>query len=127
MHLVAKALTTCQVDREGDYLRLSFEVQNGRTSSVTLPIECAQSLLMTLPGMIERALKARHGDEDYRLVYPTGGWTLHAAAHSDQRVLTLQTTDGFKVAFSLSPEDADRMASSLANDHASQDHALAVN
>jgi hypothetical protein len=85
------------------------------------------SLLMTLPGMIERALKARYRDSDFMLVYPTGGWTLQQAADGDQTILTLQTKDGFKVAFALSPQDAGDLASSLADSEDSMNRSLVVN
>lgn len=113
MEIVGKALTTCQVDPAGDVFRLNLEDADGRPASVVLPIECLRSLLMTLPGAIEQALKARYHDDTLKLVYPMGGWALQAAAGSNSMILTLTTPDGFRVSFALSPEDADGLAMSL--------------
>ena len=113
MEIVGKTLTTCQVDQAGDVFRLNLEDTDGQPASVTLPIECLRSLLMTLPGVIEQALKARYRDDTLKLVYPMGGWTLQAAAGTSNMILTLTTPDGFKVSFALSPEDADGLAASL--------------
>jgi len=113
MEIVGKALTTCQVDPTGHSFRLNFEGVDGRPASVVLPVDCLRSLLMTLPGVIERALKARYGDDTLKVVYPMGSWSLQSAAGSDNMILTLTTPDGFKVSFGLSPEDADGLAASL--------------
>jgi hypothetical protein len=114
MELVGRMLTNSQVDSTGDSFRLNFEAIDGRPASVTLPVECLNSLLMTLPHLLEQALKTRYRDDSLKLVYPTGGWALEAAAGSNRLILTLNTPDGFRVSFALSPEDADGLASSLA-------------
>lgn len=113
MEIIGKALTTCQIDPDGDSFRLGFESVDGRPASVVLPTECLRSLLMTLPNVIERALKARYQDDTLKVVYPMGGWSLEAAAGSTSMILTMTTPDGFKVSFALSPEDAGGLATSL--------------
>ena len=113
MEILGKALTTCQVDPAGDLFRLGFEGVDGRPSSVVLPVDCLRSLLMTLPGVIEQALKARYRDDTLKVVYPMSGWSLEAAAGSSSMILTMTTPDGFKVSFALSPEDAGGLATSL--------------
>jgi hypothetical protein len=113
MEIVGTKLTTCQTDESGHWLRLNFEAEDGTPSALLLPMDCARALLMTLPGMIERALKARYGDSSMRLVYPMGDWAIEADANSRQRILTLATPEGFKVAFALTPESADHLAASL--------------
>lgn len=80
---------------------------------MTLPVECLRSLMMTLPDVIERALRARHGDHTLKVVYPMGGWSLHTAAGSDGVILTIMTPDGFKVSFNLTPADTASLAASL--------------
>jgi hypothetical protein len=118
MEIVGKALTTCQVDPAGRSLRLNFEAADGQPASVVLPVDCLRSLLMTLPGLIEQALKARYRDETLKVVYPVGGWSLHAAAGADRLILTLSTPDAFKVSFALAPDDAEGLARSLGeSDH----------
>jgi len=113
VEIVGKKLTTCQDDASGRWLRLNFDAENGTPSAVTLPMDCARALLMTLPGMIDRALRTRYGDASMRLVYPMGDWSIESDASSNQRILTLATPDGFKIAFALSPESADLLATSL--------------
>lgn len=113
MEIVGKALTTCQVDPTGDSFRIIMEDTEGRPASVVLPTDCLRSLLMTLPNVIEQALKARYRDDTLKVVYPMGGFSLQAAAGSDSKILTMTTPDGFKVSFALSPEDAGGLAMSL--------------
>jgi hypothetical protein len=113
MEIVGKALTTCQVDPSGDSFRLGFESVDGHPASVVLPTDCLRSLLMTLPNVIELALKARYRDDTLKVVYPIGGYSLEAAAGSTSSILTLTTPDGFKVSFALTPEDAGGLATSL--------------
>lgn len=67
-----------------------------------LPVDCLRSLLMTLPHVIDSALKVRHGDDTLKVVYPIGDWSLHAAEGSQGTILTIATPDGFKVSFMLS-------------------------
>jgi hypothetical protein len=113
MESVAKKLTTCQLDESGHWLRLNFDTEDGAPSALVLPIDCARALLMTLPGMIDRALKTRYRDASMRLVYPMGDWAIETDAKSAQRILTLATPEGFKVAFALTPESAGHLATSL--------------
>ncbi len=113
MEIVGKALTTCQVDPTGHSFRIVMEDADGRPASVVLPTDCLRSLLMTLPNVIEQALKARYRDDTLKIVYPMGGFSPQAAAGSDSRILTMTTPDGFKVSFALSPEDAGGLAMSL--------------
>ena len=82
---------------------------------MVLPVDCLRSLLMTLPGLIEQALKARYSDHTLTLVHPVGDWSLQAAAGDDRLILTLATPDDFKVSFALTEDDAESLASSLGN------------
>ena len=113
MEIVGKALTPYQVDPTGDSFRLNVEDIDGRPASVVLPVDCLQALLMTLPGLIEQALKARYSDDTLKLVYPVGEWSLQGAAGDDRLILTLATPDDFKVSFALTENDAENLASSL--------------
>ena len=127
MDIVGKSLTTCQVDSAGESIRFNFEAEGGTPASLELPLECVRSLLMTLPGMIERALKMRYGDDSLKLVYPMSYWSLETDACSDQRILTLATPDGFKVAFSLKPADVGNLALSLVDSESDVPFSVVVN
>jgi hypothetical protein len=56
---------------------------------------------MTLPVLLSKSLKAQHGDESLRVVFPLDNWRLEAAAGTKRLILTLTTPDGFEVTFSL--------------------------
>src|SRR5215471_3129502 len=95
------SLSTCQIAADGSAIRLVFEAANGQPTSLTLPIRCIQQLLMTLPHAASMAIRTKHRDETLRLVFPLGDWKLEQAAGASELILTLNTTDGFEVAFSL--------------------------
>ena len=108
------SLTTCQIAPDGSSIRLSFETVGGQTASITLPIHCIQQLLMTLPRAASMAIRTKHGDDTLRLVFPLANWRLEKAAGTPEGlILTLNTPDGFEVAFSLE-QDAIREMSSTA-------------
>lgn len=122
MEIVSKGLTDCQVDPTGVSFRLGLESIDGQPASVILPVDCLRSLLMTLPQVIEKALKARYQDDTLKIVYPMGGFALEAVAGSSSAILTLKTPDGFKVSFALTPEDAGGLATSLVGIDGTQHH-----
>lgn len=113
MEIIGKSLTDCQVDESGELFRLNLACIDGSPASVVLPVDCLRSLMMTLPDAIERALRARYGDQTLKVVYPMGSWSLHTAAGSEGMILTLATPDGFKVSFTLTQADAGNLATSL--------------
>ena len=98
---------------KGDGFRLNFECVDGRSASVILPADCVKSLLKTLPGAVEQALKAEYRCDTLKPVHPVGGWSLQAAAAAEGVILTLSTPDNFKVSFALTLHDAESLASSL--------------
>jgi hypothetical protein len=95
------SLITCQIAADGSSVRLVFEAKDGQAASLILPIHCIQQLLMTLPHAASKAIRARHGDDTLRLVFPLGDWKLERAAGASELILTLNTPDGFEVAFSM--------------------------
>ena len=104
----AAALTTFSVDADGDSVRINVRDRAGEPAALVLPAKCAYHLLMTLPRMLETALRNRHDDESLRLVYPLEGFTLEAGETSvrgvPQFILTLDTEGGFSVSFSGSED-----------------------
>jgi hypothetical protein len=52
-------LTTCEVTDDGRSLRLDFLDGEGQSMSVELPFEQAESVVMTLPHMLSKALQQR--------------------------------------------------------------------
>jgi hypothetical protein len=56
--MTASALTTFEVALDGSSVRLNLLDQEGRPASVTLPAQCVNQLLMTIPRMVETALRS---------------------------------------------------------------------
>jgi hypothetical protein len=100
----ARALTTYQVAPDGYAVRLCFEDAKGQPGALTLPTSCIHQLIMTLPNLLSKAIRAQHGDETLRAVFPLGHWNLEAEAGTSNLILTMTTSDGFEVAFTLEPK-----------------------
>lgn len=113
--LVGEVLTTWSVSPDGTRARLGFADGDGDPCRVELPVEAVSGLLMTLPAVLQAALH-RRGDTSARIVQPLGTWRLEEAAEPDMLILTLQTSDGFSVAFALAPGELAAMADAV------QDH-----
>ena len=111
------SLTTCEVAPGGHYVRLHFEDALGCPAALRLTSDRVQQLLMTLPRLLSRALQARHRDNSVRALFPLGEWRLETAAGSKDFILTLITSDGFEVAFSLSARAIVRIRSALEAHH----------
>jgi hypothetical protein len=101
--VVVIALTSCQVSDDGEEIRLSVRDNSGAPLDLQISAEQAGSLAMTLPKLISTALKARYRDPTLRLVYPLTDYSLEGAEGSQDRILSLKTTDGFEVSFSVTP------------------------
>lgn len=110
----AELLTTCAVAADGAHVRLNFKSEHGRPTSLTLPTDLLQQLIMTLPQLLSNALKAQFSNDYLRAVFPLGSWRIEQAAGVvRQFILTLRTPDGFEVAFSLSVPDIAQLVSAL--------------
>jgi hypothetical protein len=101
MEICVKALTTCEVASNGGEISLGFEDASGNQAAIRISLKQVGALLMTLPGLLEIALKARYGDQSLRYAYPLASWVLEQSTDTTQRIITLETEDGFKVRFSI--------------------------
>ena len=63
MEIESAQLTTCDVTRDGEVVRLKFIDTAGNAVVLKLPFAQAGSLTMTLPHLLTKALKARSGKE----------------------------------------------------------------
>lgn len=113
--LVGEVLTTWSVSPDGRRARLGFADGDGDLCRVELPVEAVNGLLMTLPLVLQAAMR-RRGDASARIVQPLGTWRLEEAAEPGTLILTLRTPDGFSVAFALAPGELAAMADAV------QDH-----
>ena len=68
---------------------------------------------MTLPTLLQRALQTRHGDESLRYAYPLASWTVEQSIDQTQRMVTLQTEDGFSVCFAVPREQQSELGEAL--------------
>lgn len=117
----AESLTTFEIAPDGTGVRVRVRAVDGEEASVTLPSVCLNQLLMTLPRMALMALRARHGDDSLRIVYPIGEWSLERAAQQQVVVATFRTPDGFEVSFGLSREQCAALGDTLAELHPNDD------
>src|SRR5262245_1354964 len=101
MEISVKSLTNCEVASDGGAISLGFEDASGNPAAVRVSLNQVGALIMTLPGLLEAALKARYGDQSLRYAYPLASWALEQSSDTTQRTITLQTEDGFKVRFSI--------------------------
>jgi hypothetical protein len=94
-------LADCSVAPDGKEVRLNLLDAQGVPLALRLSLEQIGSLAMTLPTLLERALRARYRDERLRYVYTLGNWTIEAAANPDVVILNLSTGDGFSASFGV--------------------------
>jgi hypothetical protein len=93
-------LTTCGVVDEGRAVRLEFLDHDGQPVCVEFPFDQAESIVMTLPLMLSKALQQRTRDASSRYVFPLGRWSIESC--SEKRfIATLCTEEGFQVSFAI--------------------------
>ena len=85
-----------------------MEDVNGRLVSLHMPLKCLDQLIMTLPEIVSRSLRAQHRDASLRIVYPVARFQLELAGNSETPILTLETPDGFSASFGLTEEQCRR-------------------
>jgi hypothetical protein len=91
---------TCEVAADGT-ISLGFVDSAGDPATIRLSLNEVGSLAMTLPGLIDKAFQARHGDRSLRHAYQLASWTLEQSSDPTQVMVTLRTEDGFGVCFSI--------------------------
>jgi hypothetical protein len=118
MEIESRELTTCDVTRDGEVIRLRFIDTSGSPVVLRLPFAQAGALTMTLPHLLAKALKARTGEEGSRFVFPLGEWILEGVADGRTVIVTLKTTDGFEVSFAAPLERCRSLAAELCREAA---------
>ena len=101
MEIKTQALTTCEVAADGGAVSLGFVDATGNPATIRLSLNQVGALAMTLPGLIDKALQARFGDQSLRYAYPLASWTVEQSSDPTQTMVTLRTVDGFSVCFSI--------------------------
>jgi hypothetical protein len=105
--MTSSALTTCAVVKEGRAIRLEFLDGGGRPVSVEFPFDQAQSIVMTLPQLLSKALQRRTRSPSSRYAFSLGHWSIESSDEKNSLIVTLSTDDGFQVCFAI-PFDACR-------------------
>ena len=102
----AKSLTTFDVNAEGTNVQINVQDVDDLLASLQLPTQCLNQLLMTIPRMLQAALRNSGGDRNLRLVHPINCFTIERGERNAdgelQFILTLDTGGGFYVSFSAS-------------------------
>ena len=97
----SEKLTTCRVAADGAEVGLEALDVSGTAVRLEMPIEQAESLIMTLPQLLACALRQRTGDQDARYVFGLGEWAIESAKGQSCLIATLKTPDGFEVCFGI--------------------------
>lgn len=113
MDIHVKSLTTCDVASDGGNVSLGFEDASGAFVAVHVSISQIGAMILTLPGLLEAALKVRYGDQSLRYTYPLASWRLEQASDASQRIITLETEDGFRVRFSIAKAEQNLLGEAL--------------
>lgn len=106
-------LTTFEIAEDGRSVVLCLTDEHGKQVSLTFGIPELGMLAMTLPTLIESALRRLYRDGSFRYTYPMGDWTVEQSTNLSSLILTLKTADGFGVSYSIPRDKAKQLGSSL--------------
>jgi hypothetical protein len=120
MEIDIETLATCEVTADGGAISLGFVDSAGRPATVTLSLNDAGSLAMTLPGLITRALQTRFGDQSLYNAYPLASWAVEQSSDPAQILMTLRTADGFSACFSVQRRQQSEFGEALLAEPASR-------
>ena len=120
MEIDTQALTTCEVAADGGAVLLGFVDSTGSPATIRLSLNQVGALAMTLPGLIDKALQTRFGDQSLRYAYPLASWVVEQSTDPTQGMVTLRTTDGFSVCFSIPRQQQSALGEALVAQPASQ-------
>jgi hypothetical protein len=112
--VVGEELTKFELSDDGRRLRLGFTCPGGTARTLDLPTNSLQSLITSLPRMMEESLKLRYQDKSLRLVYSTSSIRVEMGSDRKSFILTLVTPDGFAVSFGLSEEQVAGLQTTIA-------------
>ena len=73
MEIETQELITCEVAPDGCAISLGFVDSRGEPATIRLSVNQAGALIMTLPGLVSKALQTRFGDQTLRYARLTPG------------------------------------------------------
>jgi hypothetical protein len=112
MEIDTQSLTSCEVAADGA-ISLGFVDSAGNPATIKLTLNQVGALAMTLPGLIDKALQIRFGDQSLRYAYPLASWAIEASSDPTQGMVTLRTVDGFSVCFSIPRQQQSELGEAL--------------
>jgi hypothetical protein len=113
MQINTQSLTTCEVAADGGVISLGFVDSTGNPATILLTLNQVGALAMTLPGLIDKALRTRFGDQSLRYAYPLESWVVEQSSDPLQAMITLRTVDGFSVCFSIPRQQQSELGEAL--------------
>ena len=113
MEIETQSLTSCEIAPGGDVISLGFVDSSGQPQTIRLSLNQVGALAMTLPGLIGEAMQTRFGDETLRYAYPLESWVVEQSSDPTQGMITLRTSDGFSVCFSIPREHQNVLGEAL--------------
>jgi superfamily II DNA helicase RecQ len=113
MESTTLSLGRCEVAADGGSISLGFVDATGKPATIRLSLSQVGSLAMTLPGLIDKALQKRFGDQSLRYAYPLSSWAIEQSSDPDQVMITLRTEDGFSVCFAIPSEQQSGLGEAL--------------
>ncbi|MFC0403284.1 hypothetical protein [Paraburkholderia rhizosphaerae] len=108
----AQHLTGVELAPDGSSFALHGVDQDGAGWSLDLPSASLQQLILTLPNLAVKAMRAQHNDDTLRIVYPACSTTVELASDARTFILTLWAEGGFHVSFGLSAEQCETVGDS---------------
>jgi alkylation response protein AidB-like acyl-CoA dehydrogenase len=103
--IVGKQLTHVDIAPDGKSVRLNMMDASDTGAALELPLECVNQLILTLPHVVTRAMRARDQNSSTHLVFPLDKLRLQRIAGDPRFMLTLKSTDGFEVSFAVEGSD----------------------
>ena len=113
MEIEVQSLTACEVAQDGSGISLGFVDNSGQSTTIRICTSQAGVLAMTLPSLIDRALRNRFGDKALRFTYPLASWSIEQTTDPRQIMVTFRTSDGFSVCFSIPREQLSQLGEAL--------------
>jgi hypothetical protein len=120
MNIESQSLTACDVTPDGSTILLGLIDTDGKPATIHLSLNQVGALAMTLPELINKALRSRYNDQSLRYAYPLASWAIEQSSDSATGMVTLSTTDGFTVCFSMGRELQSELGEALVTEHAAK-------
>lgn len=113
MKIGVRTLSTYSVGADGDTISLNLVDAEDQNVTLDLSVDQVGMLVMTLPSLIETALRRRFRDASFRYSYAAGACAVEQASDPGALIVTLKTSDGFGVSFTVSREHAQELSRAL--------------